>query len=128
MASREAMNMGSRSSNVISELKSVISLLGQATDNAFQKVTSGISKASSFGGGPSSNGQGASSTLFAPNPVFNAPPVSYLTETGSGIVASGASSSNNLVARGAGTNLTSYSSQTGAATLYQPEKIGRAHV
>jgi hypothetical protein len=115
VASREAMNMGARSSNVISELKSVISLLGQATDSAFQKVTSGISRTSSFGG----SGTSASNSLVAPNPVFNAPPITYLTETGSGLVASGPSSS--LVARGAGSNLSEYSAQTGTGSTYQSE-------
>ena len=114
MASRESMNMGSRSSSIISELKSVISQLGQTTDSAFQRITSGISRASSVGG----QGVSASSTLVAPNPVFNAPQITYMTETGSGIVASGPSTS--IVARGA-TNLSTYASQTGAATLYQPE-------
>lgn len=118
MASRESMNMGSRSSSIISELKSVISLLGQTTDNAFQRITSGISKTSSVGG----QNAGASNMLVAPNPVFNAPPVSSLTQTGSGLVASGPSGpSSSLVARGA-TNLSIYASQTGAATLYQPER------
>jgi hypothetical protein len=117
MASREAMNMGSRSSNVISELKSVISLLGQATDSAFQKVTSGISRTSSFSG----SGTNASSSLVAPNPVFNAPAISYVTETGSGLVSSGPSESNNLVARGPGTNLTQYVSQNGGGTTYRSE-------
>jgi len=115
VASREAMNMGARSSNVISELKSVISLLGQATDSAFQKVTSGISRTSSFSG----SGTGASNSLVAPNPVFNAPPITYLTETGSGLVASGPSSS--LVARGAGSNLSEYSAQSGTGSTYQSE-------
>jgi hypothetical protein len=115
VASREAMNMGARSSNVISELKSVISLLGQATDSAFQKVTSGISRASSFGG----SGTSASNTLVAPNPVFNAPPLTTLTQTGSGVVASGPSSS--LVARGAGPNLSEYAAQTGTGSTYQSE-------
>lgn len=119
MASREAMNMGSRSSTVISELKSVISLLGQATDSAFQKVTSGISRVSSVGGGTS-----ASSTLVAPNPVFNAPAITYLTETGSGVVSSGAASSNNLVARGPSSNLSEYAAQSGGATLYRSESSG----
>lgn len=118
MASREAMNMGSRSSTVISEFKSVISLLGQATDSAFQKITSGVSKLSSAG----TSGQPSSGNLVAPNPVFSsAPQISYLTETGSGLVASGpAGTSSSLVARGP-TNLSSYAAQTGAATLYQPE-------
>jgi hypothetical protein len=116
MASREAMNMGSRSSSVISELRSVISLLGQTTDSAFQRITSGISRASSFGGQTSN----VSSTLVAPNPVFNAPQITYMTETGSGIVSSGPSTSSSLVARGAA-NLSSYAAQTGAATVYQPE-------
>ena len=120
MGSRESMNMGSRSSNVISELKSVISLLGQATDSAFQKVTSGISRTSSFNG----SGTSASSSLVAPNPVFNAPPISYLTQTGNGLVSSGTSESNNLVARGSGTNLTQYVSQTGGGTLYSAESSG----
>lgn len=116
VASREAMNMGSRSSSVISELKSVISLLGQTTDSAFQKITSGISRASSFGGG----GGAVSSNLVAPNPVFNAPAISYVTETGSGLVAAGPSASV-VATRSAGTNLSLYASQTGAATLYQSE-------
>jgi hypothetical protein len=115
VASREAMNMGARSSNVISELKSVISLLGQATDSAFQKVTSGISRTSSFNG----SGTNVSNSLVAPNPVFNAPPITYLTETGSGLVASGPSSS--LVARGAGSNLSEYAAQSGAGSTYQSE-------
>lgn len=115
VASREAMNMGARSSNVISELKSVISLLGQATDSAFQKVTSGISRTSSFSG----SGTSVSNSLVAPNPVFNAPPITYLTETGSGLVASGPSSS--LVARGAGSNLSEYAAQTGTGSTYQSE-------
>lgn len=114
MASREAMNMGSRSSTVISELKSVISLLGQTADSAYQKVSSSASKLYSTGGAPS-----VSSNLVAPNPVFNAPAISYMTETGSGVVASGPSGA--VIARGAGTNLTEYSAQSGAATLYQPE-------
>lgn len=120
MASREAMNMGSRSSNVISELRSVISLLGQATDSAFQKVTSGISRASSFGG----TAQNASSSLVAPNPVFNAPAITYLTETGNGIVASGPAGSNNLVARSPNTNLSEYVAQNGGGTLYRSESGG----
>ena len=120
MGSRESMNMGSRSSTVISELKSVISLLGQATDSAFQKVTSGISRTSSFNG----SGTSASNSLVAPNPVFNAPPISYLTQTGNGIVSSGPSESNNLVARGAGTNLSQYVSQSGGGTLYSSETSG----
>ena len=118
MASREAMNMGSRSSSVISELKSVISLLGQTTDSAFQKITSGVSKVSSVGGQVSN----VSSTLVAPNPVFNAPAITYMTETGNGIVAS---SPNTPVVSGGGfggnQNLTSYVAQHGGGTLYAPE-------
>ena len=118
MASREAMNMGSRSSSVISELKSVISLLGQTTDSAFQKITSGVSKVSSVGGQVSN----VSSTLVAPNPVFNAPAITYMTETGNGIVAS---SPNTPVVSGGGfggnQNLTNYVAQHGGGTLYAPE-------
>ena len=109
--------MGARSSSVISELRSVISLLGQTTDSAFQKITSGISRASSA---PSGQQASVSSTLVAPNPVFNAPPVTTLTETGSGLVAAGPSSS--IVPYSApSSNLTAYASKTGAATLYQSE-------
>ena len=120
MASREAMNMGSRSSTVISEFKSVIASLGQATDSAFNKLTS--ARLSISGGGGGTGGGGGS--LVAPNPVFNsAPQISYVTETGSGLVTTGsydANRSSNLVARGPA-NLSTHASQTGAATLYQPE-------
>ena len=123
MASREAMNMGSRSSTVISEFKSVIAELGQASNSAFQKLTSGAARMSSAGG---AGGQATSSMLVAPNPVFSsAPPITALTETGNGLVAGGGGSASSLVARGP-TNLTTFATQTGAATLYQPEVGGGA--
>lgn len=121
MASREAMNMGSRSSTVISEFRSVIYSLGQAADSAFQKATSAAARLS---GGNNAGAVGGS--LVAPNPVFNsAPQVTGLVETGTGVVpASGATvaTSGNLVARGPA-NLSTYASQTGAATLYQPDYV-----
>ena len=123
MASREAMNMGSRSSTVISEFRSIISSLGQATDSAFQKLTSGAARVSSAGSG---GGQNVSNMLVAPNPVFSsAPAITTLTETGTGLVAGGgaAGTSSSLVARGP-TNLSTFAAQTNAATLYQPEVGG----
>lgn len=123
MASREAMNMGSSDSNIVSNIKSLISLLGQETNRAVQTITSGISKVSSFGGGDK-GGAAVSSTLVAPNPVFNAPAINAITSTGNGLVSSGPGTpgpSNNLVARGPATNLTEYAASSGAATLYQPE-------
>lgn len=117
MASRESMNMGSRSSTVISELKSVISLLGQTADSAYQKVASSASKMYASGGAAPSN------NLVAPGPVFSsAPAITYLTETGSGIVAAGPSAS--AIARGSGTNLSEYAAQTGGGTTYKSETSG----
>jgi hypothetical protein len=119
VASREAMNMGSRgSSTVISELRSVISLLGQTADSAYQKVASSAAKMYSSGGAATS------SNLVAPNPVFNsAPAITSVVQTGNGLVAAGPSGAGAVVGGGA-TNLTNYVSQYGGGSLYSPESGG----
>lgn len=132
MESRESMNMGSRTSNVIAELKSGISGMRQETALLKQEWSSVSSVMGSAvnkvrGGG---TGGGVSSSQFAPTPVFSsAPAITYLTATGTGLVASGPSApavggGSFGGGGGAATNLSSYAASTGAATLYQSERGG----
>jgi hypothetical protein len=120
------MNMGSRSSNIIADLKAGISgmrqevsLLKQETSGWIQSLTSGSSKLGSFGGGG-----GAGSTLVAPNPTFSsAPPVVPASEANANQVAANPSSSlvPSQFGSRSGSDLTSYVSQhSGSGNLYMP--------
>lgn len=128
MASREAMNMGSRTSYVISDLKSGISgmrqetsLLKQEWNNLVQVMGSGVNRLkSAFGGGGVQQPTGGVNQV-APNPVFNAPGIQQMGENsiaigpGQTIVPGGFSGG------GGGSNLTSYVTQNPkAGTLYTP--------
>lgn len=117
---REAMNMGSRSGTIVSQLNSVITSLASTADSAFNKITSANTKMLG-GGGPS--GTSSSGTLVAANPVFSsAPQISQLTETGNGLVQGGqyVGTGSNIVARGP-SNLSAHSINTGQGSTYQPE-------
>lgn len=129
MAGREAMNMGSRTSNIISDLKSGISSMRQETSLLKQEWNSLVSVMGSglsrfqgvFGGGYSGP---ASSTQVARTPVFNAPAITQMSAVGTGLVAAGPSMSSTPgggFSAGGPTNLTSFVSQNpSAGTLYQP--------
>jgi hypothetical protein len=129
MASREAMNMGSRTSYVISDLKSGISGMRQETSllkqewnnllNVATQISEKVKNWMGIGGGTTSS---SSYNLVAPNPVFNAPPITGMNENsiaygpGETVVSGGFSSASKGVS-----NLTQYVTQNPkSGTLYQP--------
>jgi hypothetical protein len=118
------MNMGSRSSNIIADLKAGISgmrqevsLLKQETSGWIQSLTSGSSKLQGgIGGG--------GGTLVAPNPVFsNAPAVVPASESNANQVAANPNSSivPSPFGSRSGEDLTTYVSQhSGFGNLFMP--------
>lgn len=128
------MNMGSRTSYVISDLKAGISgmrqetsLLKQEWNNLVQIMSSGVNRFKGVLGiaGTKDHGTGDPNQV-APNPVFSSAPAiqpmgenGVATGPGNTIVSGGFSSGSNVPAISSGSNLTQYVTQNPkAGTLY----------
>lgn len=130
MATRDSMNMGSRTYNEIINVKNGISgwrqeasLFNQTLEQSRSILSNVADKFKNMLGGGGPTGGGGSNQV-APNPTFHSTQTGFITDTSGVSVATGPAATivgnSGFSGAGAGTNLTSYVAAHGGGTLYQP--------